>query len=198
LLSSLAPGTWLLFTLLVGCDTGELSTPQANSPLGPEERLAHVMERFRSRCTSSDTTLSLPEEGGGSRRMRVKSEFDSVTYRMQAPTTPDGTYTAEVTVQSSTSISVLIPPEPAAEPTEGEVTEPLPLDPADPAAKRESRKQRPAESPDLVESLPEDIPRRDQDTETYDLAYENDRWVLKSRNIDPSIQLMFDYALDVQ
>jgi hypothetical protein len=185
----------LLIPLLAGCQPQQSATPPA--ALGPEEQFDLVMERFRSRCTATDTILNMADEGSPQRHMRVKSDFDSVTSHIHPPTAPGGLYTAEITVQMSTYLSVHVPPKPADEnQPESLVTEESSDD--DQSQGQNAKGKRVQDAQLNTPTVTDDVPRRDQVTATYDLTFENGRWVLKTPNVDPSIKLMFDYALAVQ
>lgn len=151
------------------------------------------MERFKRRYVSFEETM--PGGGDGELTGRFRFVVEGVHYQPPQIDPISGNLTAEVTVRTSTSFSALTliedetEPDPDPEPDESD-----PLTGEDDTPSRRKPPQAPGEGPGFYETAN----RRDRQVKTYDLAYEDGRWVLKSTGVDEAVRYAFGYALAEQ
>jgi hypothetical protein len=188
-----------------------VSRPSA--PPTPEERFRQVVNTFRS---AVDTNASGAQAGflyrdeDGHSSLSIRSD---VSDELIPPSKEGEPYRGIITVKKQFSYSLRIP---AAESGDGksdgkgqdggsdlrglddESQDDSGVDVLDPnlmAAATKSEAPLPVQSDEVVAR------RSDENVRSYELVYENDRWVLKTK-LDPeteqSIQYAFEHALDVQ
>jgi hypothetical protein len=156
--------------LALGCQDSPPTTPKPAVATDPRSSLDEVIQRFRRRY------------GGGNGASAIRSETQlakvrivpEVTYLLHEPDALTDAYTAEVTIRNTIHFTVL-GDRPA--PAEPEDAEPAGAEP----------------SPDDIDSSLQ--VRTEEFSETYDLVYEQDRWVLKTQELDESVRRAFEYAL---
>ena len=176
-------------SLFAGCQSQEVPSAQEMES-SPEAKFARFEADLRRRCQESSGSL-VAEDAAGFRTTSVRTEIDPPSCVWHAPQTPDGKYTAEVTFvtrmiyASSTPVEVPVD-EPSrirapgkkkpllTEVEEGQMT--------DPTADSPIRK----------------LGRHEEYRDTYDLVYQDRRWLLASREVPESMQLLLNRALEAQ
>lgn len=185
----------LLAALFVGGCGGQPvpSTTRSAADADPQTKFEAVMERLRRAYNDSEGPRRLIADDVGE-RATLQYHYD-ITYEVHEPPRSDEPYTAEVTVQTTTHYTVRSRSTPPAEEKPGGDDELLnaQANPGEAPLDQPPDKQ-PADDPGGYESNL----RTDHFIDTYDLAYEQGRWALKTHVTDESVKLAFDYALKDQ
>ena len=160
--------------------------PQPPARLGPIGSFQVVMERFKRRYQSVEEPTAIDSGDSGREPVSLQLEV-AVTHTVPEPDPVTGKYRAQVTVRTTSRYSAL-----------SRVDERPPGAPADPLGQEDGPRPQHDAEPGQTGATPERVivhHRTDQDARTYDLAYEDGRWALKTTNLDESVRMAFEYAL---
>lgn len=190
-------------------------TAAAHGPVrpSPEESFQHIADTFRRTVdtnVSGHETGYLYREGAGHSRLSIRNE---VSDELIPPTKPGEPYRGTITVDSHYTYSLYIPESPSdsgdkkdgSSRSNGDATSSgdsaadasgvQVLDPNLAAAANKSVTRSNGTLDDVIAR------RSDEDVRTYELQYEGDRWVLRTKldpNTEQSIQSAFEHALATQ
>ena len=179
----------LLATLVCGCDSAQSRAP-AKAPEGPRQRFSRVVERFRDYYRGSTVWLTTPVGNDGIEHASFRVVVDDVTFQFDPPKGTTKNLTAEVTVLTSAyyqmNTQFLAPEDTDAEEDEApEEMELLSQDEQEPKKKKQP----------LAEDWGADTNRT---VKTYDFAYIDGGWELKTTDLEEGVRLAFEYALKDQ
>lgn len=212
------PAPWMLWvvvmlSLAAGAAGCQRSRPRSSPRpvVNPRESFDAIMERFTRYFDGIDVVLppSRLGEDGTEQRMRMRLVVEDIRYAVHGCNTPQEPCTAELTVRTRSQLSLLDPPDvesPDHGEEQGEDDAKASGSPSKPEKQNPFSKRGSGESPseknrNSVTSLTNDEllrSRGEQSEQTYQFAYEQGRWVLKSDPDDALVKGAIDSALDDQ
>jgi hypothetical protein len=203
-------------SLSVGCrQSSSTKISQSDTRPPAEQSFDEIAAIVKS---ALETGVGGVQSGFVSDQANARSHFsvhNVVTSEIIPPATPNENYRATITVKSRTSYSLRHLPEgdkksePDKKRSQGPDNGSNPLDESHGANSNgvevvdDSLVTSPSKTTRPLPGRPEDSVARmaDEEARTYDLAYENSRWVLKSQldlKTEMSVKNAFDYALKLQ
>jgi hypothetical protein len=186
--------TWVwiaLLTHVLGCGSRAPQRSGADARgQSPRARFDGIVERFKRHCSGS--SILVPTRTGDSLVLRFV--LDDVTYHVAGCDSPSASCTAEMTVKTSTHYSLLtgLSPSPDAAAEGAGPRSSVSSGTSKNTAEAPQQKQPPHRQM-TAEKL---LGRKSQEkTETYQFAFEQGRWVLKTEEVDPSVKESLVFAL---
>jgi len=188
---------WVIGLGLLLCASCENPAPpdsvvSLDMPSGPVPQWERVIERLERRLQDK----GYQSMSSSTERSAFRTTFDAPTYRIHEPAPPHDTYTAEVTLHFTTRYTMTLP---SAESREKDAKQQEESD------QEKGEQEQPSQEEEDTLARPDDLTagafgdlKSDQFAETFDFAYENRRWVLKSEDIGDWFRLIFEDALKAQ
>ena len=174
---------WVLIVLaiqLLGCESRTTQRRGAeDSGETPRARFGWIMEQFKRHCSGS--SILVPTSTGDNLVLRFV--VDDVSYEVDGGDLPGAPCTATMTIKTSTHYALLAgsPATPDDTPRRRLPAAGPPSGPSD-ASQEEQAPLRRMTAEELLGS------KSQGKTETYQFAFEQGRWVLKTEEVDPSIR----------